>query len=469
VPHSRVRRTRWSASVLGLLVLLVGFTPAAGATSSGTGGGRPDPYFPTLGDRSYAVRHYDLALVVDPRAGTLAGTATISAVAHIPISRFQVDLAGLHASAVRVDGRPARVTEGHDNLLVRPSQRLARGRRFSLEIRYGGHPQPGQVPGLGLPNGWLTDANTTFTLGEPDAARRWYPANDNPAEKATFTFRITVPVGLEAVANGRLVQETPGPQTVTDVWQEDTPMAPYLAEVVIGDLRVVPQVDSAGVPLRNVYSPATEGVAAPVAAATPAMLQFFASLFGPFPFGEYGVVVPDVGARGFGFEAQTLSVITPDIFGNPAGAEVILAHELTHQWFGDSVSPARWSDIWLNEGFATYGEWLWADHALGTPIAVSVAHARQKLGFTRRVPVDNPGVDNMFGTTVYERGALTLDALRHEVGDPTFFRILSTYASRFRGRAATTQEFVTLAESLGGRQLAALFRAWLGTGALPPG
>jgi aminopeptidase N len=450
-------------------VLLVGFAPAAGAASSPSASSRADPYFPALGDRSYSVRHYDLALAVDPHAGTLAGTATISAVARAPISRFQVDLAGLHASTVRVDGHPARVTQDPDKLLVRPRQPLAKGHRFTLEIVYGGHPQPGHVPGLGLPNGWLTDADTTFTLGEPDAARRWYPANDNPAEKATFTFRITVPIGLEAVANGRAVLETRGPQTVTDVWQEDTPMAPYLAEVVVGDLRVVPQVDAAGVPLRNVYSPTTEGLAAPVAAATPAMVQFFASLFGPFPFGEYGVVVPDVGARGFGFEAQTLSLITPDIFTSPAGAQVILAHELTHQWFGDSVSPARWSDIWLNEGFATYGEWLWADHALGTPITVSVADARRRLGSARRVPVDNPGVDDMFGTTVYERGALTLDALRHQVGDPTFFRILQSYASRFRGRAATTQDFVNLAVSLGGQPVATLFRTWLGTGPLPPG
>jgi aminopeptidase N len=450
-------------------VALTGFTPAAGATSSRAGAGRADPYFPTLGDRSYAVRHYDLALVADPRAGTLAGTATISAVPRTPISRFQVDLAGLHASAVRVDGHPASVTEDHDKLIVRPRRPLTRGHRFSFEIRYGASPQPGQVPGLGLANGWLTDANTTFTLGEPDAARRWYPANDNPAEKATFTFRITVPIGLEAVANGHLVQETTGPQTVTDVWREDTPMAPYLAEVVIGDLRVEPQPDPAGVPLRNVYSPATQGVAAPIAAATPAMLQFFPSLFGPFPFELYGVVVPDVGARGLGFEAQTLSLITPDIFSNLASAEEVLAHELTHQWFGDSVSPTRWSDIWLNEGFATYGEWLWADHALGTPMAVSVADARQKLADAPRVPVDNPSVANMFGRTVYQRGALTLDALRHQVGDPTFFRILQTYASRFGGRSATTQDFVNLAESLGGRQLAALFRTWLGTGALPPG
>jgi aminopeptidase N len=450
-------------------VLLPGFTPLAAADASRASTGHTDPYFPTLGDASYAVRHYDLTLNADPRAGTLAGTAIINAVARTPISRFQVDLAGLHASAVRVGGHPARVTQTPEKLLVRPQVPLARGQRFSFEIRYGGHPQPGQVPGLGLANGWLANANTAFTLGEPDGARRWYPANDNPAEKATFTFRITVPAGLEAVANGRMIQETRGLQTVTDVWQEDTPMAPYLAEVVIGDLRVEPEPDPAGIPLRNVYSPATEGVAAPIAAATPAMLAFFTSLFGPFPFGEYGVVVPDVGARGFGFEAQTLSLITPDIFANPATAETVLAHELTHQWFGDSVSPARWSDIWLNEGFATYGEWLWADHALGTPLAVSVADARQRLGAAPRVPVDNPGVDNMFDPTVYQRGALTLDALRHQVGDPTFFRILETYASRFAGRAATTQDFVNLADSIGGRQLAALFRAWLGTGTLPPG
>jgi aminopeptidase N len=197
------------------------------------------------------------------------------------------------------------------------------------------------------------------------------------------------------------------------------------------------------------------------------MLTFFADRFGPYPFHEYGVVVPDLRTGGFGFESQTLSLLAPDVFSDRVGAGTVLSHELAHQWFGDDVSPATWRDIWLNEGFATYAEWLWEDHALGVPLTVNVDRARRAVDRPGSTSVDDPGVGAMFATVVYQRGALTLDALRHTVGDTTFFTLLRTYVQRYGGRSASTRDFVALAGQVAGRDLTSFFAAWLGPGPLP--
>jgi aminopeptidase N len=460
-----VARRLVAVALAPLVALLAVAAPSAASPGPAVGIG--DPYFPTLGDPSYQVRHYDLALRVDPRVDNLDGTATISATARQPLRRFQLDLAGLHVNEVSVDGKRTPARTEHDKVVVSPRRPLPARSRFTVTVRYGGHPIPGTVPGIGLADGWITNGATSFTLGEPDAARRWFPANDHPSEKATFTFRVTVPRGLAAVANGRLIRATETAGAVTDVWQEDAPMAPYLAEVVVGALTVDQRPGPGRVLLRDFYSADAHAAAAPAVADTAAMLAFFVGQFGPYPFREYGVVVPDMRVGGFGFESQTLSLLAPDLFGDRIMAGTILAHELTHQWFGDFVSPATWRDIWLNEGFATYGEWLWEDHAFGVPLGASISAARRQLAGALPTPVDNPGVDSMFGSIVYERGALTLDALRRDVGDVTFFRILRTYLQRFGGRSASTRDFVTTASTVARRDLRPLFAAWLNPGPLP--
>jgi aminopeptidase N len=454
-------------AVLAATVVALAIAATPGAAGRVAAARTNDPYFPTLGDVSYRVRHYDLALRVDPRAGSLDGTATISATAQRRLTRFRLDLAGLHVSTVTVDGQRSRAVQAQDKLVVSPAHPLASRSAFTVTVRYGGHPTPGLVAGIGIPNGWISDGTTSYTLGEPDAARRWFPANDLPREKATFTFRVTVPTGLTAVANGRLVRQTPAPGAVTAVFEEDAPMAPYLAELVVGDLTVETHPGPVGVVLRNVYARDNQALAAPAVSDTAAMLTFFADRFGPYPFHEYGVVVPDLRTGGFGFESQTLSLLAPDVFSDRVGAGTVLSHELAHQWFGDDVSPATWRDIWLNEGFATYAEWLWEDHALGVPLTVNVDRARRAVDRPGSTSVDDPGVGAMFATVVYQRGALTLDALRHTVGDTTFFTLLRTYVQRYGGRSASTHDLVALAGQVAGRDLTSFFAAWLGPGPLP--
>lgn len=322
------------------------------------------------------------------------------------------------------------------------------------------------MPGTRLTNGWITADGYTFTLGEPDAASRWYPANDHPRDKAAFTFRLEVPNGIVAVANGRLTSKTTTGRSTTWVWDETAPMAAYLAQVGIGDFVLDEHPGPNGVTLRNAIARSlADEIAGSVAAETTDMLTYLESLFGPYPFDVYGVLVPDA-LLGYAFESQTLTLIGRALVSDPTRGSIVLAHELTHQWFGGWVSPSNWRDVWLNEGFATYGEWLWADHALGIPLTVSMEQARRLVrdGSGR---TDDPGVDEMFNANTYQRGALTLGALRMAVGDDTFFRILRTYLDRFGGRTASTKDFIDVAEEVSGRTLRGFFEDWLGDGPLP--
>jgi aminopeptidase N len=245
-------------------------------------------------------------------------------------------------------------------------------------------------------------------------------------------------------------------------------MASYLATVNIGDFVRTDESGPRGLPIRNYFPRAIAGTAAPVFAPTAEMLDYFEGLFGPYPFEAYGVVVPDE-ELGFALETQTLSVFGRDIAtARPDRAERIVAHELVHQWFGNSVSVYNWQDIWLNEGFATLGEWLWTEHTDGKTAADAAIRGTYESFLRRQAPPPGrPPADDLFNQSVYGRGGLTLVALRLHVGDEAFFNILRTYAGRFRYSNASTADFIAVAEEVTGSNLDALFQDWLYNQELP--
>jgi len=439
----------------------------------------PDPYYPALGNRGYDVEHYDIRIAYDPksgspvgspssdRAGELRGDTRIRATATEHLARLNLDLAGLKVASVRVDGHVAAFEQIENEVRVRPRTPIAKGAPFTVRVRYSGVPTPGQIPGLGMHNGWLLTSDGAATLNEPDGARHWFPANDHPSDKATFSFRIDVPTPLVAVANGQLDSKVASGDRTIWSWSETAPMTTYLTQLAIGRLELRDEAPVDGVTIRNAFAPGIAPQAAAAANATPEMLRFLSGWFGKYPFSTYGIMVPDGGPRSLAFEAQTFSIIASDLFRDPKLASAILAHELAHQWFGDSVSPAKWDETWLNEGFATYAEWLWSDHALGDPLGDEVDRAVSAVRRAPHVAADDPGIDEMFGTAPYERGALTLHALRLTVGDATFDAILRTYVARFGGKSASTEDFVRVANEISGRNLTRFFRSWLGPGPLP--
>jgi aminopeptidase N len=426
------------------------FTPGA----QGIG----DDYFPTYGNGGYDVRGYDLNLRYDPAAGQLSGTATITATATQDLSRFDFDFANLRAGKVTVDGTVAAASQNGNELVITPVGGIVKTAAFTVVVAYAGKPSALDNKSLGE-GGWLRTKDGGFALGQPESASTWYPVNDHPADKATFKLAMAVPTGLQVISNG-----VPGPRSsasgwTTWTWSEAAPMASYLSTVVIGHYRVTTSKHD-GKPMIIAIPdslPAT-GPAAKSVARTGEIADFLATRFGPYPFDAYGAIVVDDQRINYALETQTRPTYGSTFFRGGPDATVV-AHELAHQWYGDSVALDRWQDIWLNEGFATYAEWLWQEHEGDQTVRQSFDRAYN--GFNWSVPTGNPGANRIFGDAVYTRGAMTVEALRRTIGDPAFFALLKAWPAKHRDGNGTTGEFIAAAEAAGGQDLGPLFQAWL--------
>jgi hypothetical protein len=640
-----------------------------------------DPYFPLDGNGGYDVKHYDLEVGYDPPTDMLTGVATIRAKATQNLSRFDLDLVGLTVRSIKVNDRKATWKRSGQELVVTPARGLRKGNRYSVKVSYGVVPAELGDPQLGL-SGFIHEDDGQIIAGQPHAASSWFPVNDHPSDKASYTFHVTVPTGLDVIANGKLKGKQKRGSVTRWTWDEKAPMASYLATVNSGHFKVksftsggrsyvnaihedlfkpfaeprtgtqyvysqlannsfkrlvrtiaVPaaganlsfqiarntetswdhvfveahhpgQGDWTTLPDANGHTsqkpgnhcarenlqphpfllhyltlPAAEGQPCTASGTTgqwwaatgasdgyenwdvdlsayaggevevsityvsdrlsqqpgayiddvvvstgqgstsfendgdtfdgwtvpgppegspanendwtagptftggaigpparqsldrlPEILAFLSKQFGPYPFNAAGGIVPNDYRLGSALETQTRPLYSPVFFGGAENSSIV-THENTHQWFGDSLSVKQWKDLWLNEGFATYAEWLWSEHegeATAQEIFESYASIPADSDFWS-APTADPGVDDLFGVAVYDRGALALHALRLEVGDATFFRILKTWAAKHKYGNVNTAQFTALAEKLSGRNLDDLFKAWLYTGAKPPG
>ncbi len=423
-----------------------------------------DPYFPGLGNGGYDVDRYTIAVRHDPRTDGFEGRTDIDLTVTESLDALSVDLIGFEVTDVRVDGRSTPFIREGDELVVRTPASTP-GDRLTVSVDYRA-PVPDYTgsEGAPIPVGWLDDGATTYVLSEPDGARAWFPGNDHPSDKAAFRFELTIPSDLSAVANGVLIDTAEAePGWTTWSYQHDGPMATYLATVMIGDLTIVDEPAVAGVAIRHVVAPPTSPLAVENLGHTGPAIELFGDLFGPYPFEAYGVAVAPENFGG-ALETQTLSMFSPGILDDEFFAEIVGVHELAHQWFGNAVSPARWQDIWLNEGFATYAEYLWAEQGSASYAASGrlAEMASQDWG-----PIGDPGPSDMFNRNIYERGGLTLHALRLTIGDEAFFEVLREWVERFGGASATTDDFIALAEEISGEDLGALFEAWLYAPSMP--
>jgi aminopeptidase N len=438
-----------------LVASLLPSTPAvsravttAAPTAGSSGGG--DPYFPLYGNGGYEVKHYGLDVRYDPKTDVLTGKASLTVRATKSLSRFNLDLVGLTVRSVRVDGRAARwVRRADHELVVTPARALKKGRSSSVVVRYDGKPRTFSDPMLGT-YGFLKTRDGAIAVGQPEVAAYWYPVNDHPRDKATYTITLTVPRGLQSVSNG-LPSKTrystrSGKRWATTTWTARHRMASYLAFMAVGHFTIHRYRTATGLPVIDAVDPSlSAGLRRQINASLARQKSIIAAesrWFGPYPFEAAGAVVDNVDV-GFALENQTRSTYSPgfwDADGQPGDSDYVVAHEMAHQWYGDSVSVRRWSDIWLNEGFATYAEWLW-------------------LQETEKITPQ----DAVFDGAVYTRGGMTLQALRQAVGDAAFYQILQTWARTHRDGNGSTKQFMALAERISGRQLDALFTAWLFT------
>ena len=426
-----------------------------------------DPLFPQLGNSGYDVTHYSLDLVADLAADTISGTAVLQAQALLDLAEFNLDFEGFTIRALTVNDAPAQYRRAGRELSIMPPSPLRAGQHFTVAVVYQGVPEPTDDNGAPFLVGWRHYAGGVYVASQPSGAATWYPVNDHPCDKATYTLRITVPEPYVVAANGLLQSTTDNGDTTTYVWETRNPLASYLVTVNIAEFTQQTGTGPEGLPIRNYFPQTLAADLEDDFARTPQMIELFNRLFGPYPFEAYGVVVADTDI-GFALETQTLSLFGRGDSSEPGRGEIIVAHELAHQWFGDSVSLASWQDIWLNEGFATYAQWLWLEETQGrAAFDRQVRLAYSTMQQRALPPPGSPPPGGLFNAGVYLRGGLTLHVLRLRVGDDTFFRILQTYAARYHNSNATTADFIALAEEISGTELDALFAAWLYDEALP--
>jgi aminopeptidase N len=351
---------------------------------------------------------------------------------------------------------------------VSPKKAVKKGTDLTIVVRYTDKPEPYRLYGF---SGWARTPTGALAVNEPQIAPWWYPSNDHPRDKATFDVSIAVPEGVEALSNGVLVrQEQTTAGMVRWDWRSTKPQAPYLTFLALGQYQAQGRIAPNGLPFISAYGDDlgdSAGAARASVERTPEIVEVLEQSFGPYPFEAEGGVVDT--SLGFALENQTRPVYDAGFFQAGSNTSVV-AHENAHQWFGDSVSVHDWKEIWLNEGFATYAEYLWSDYqGEGTPAEIA-QYTYDTIPaddpFWQVLPGD-PGPENQFHDAVYDRGGLTMQALRTAVGDTAFFRILKTWARQHKYGTATTRQFIALSEKVSGKQLDDLFRTWLYTAGKP--
>jgi aminopeptidase N len=358
---------------------------------------------------------------------------------------------------VRVDGEPAPRARSAQPLMVGSPAPIAAGQRFTVVVRYRGHPRPITDPD-GSQEGWFNTEDGSIVAAEPQGAPSWFPVNDSLTDKAAFEFKLTVPRPLKAIANGDLVGRARHGRRGVWRWSAAEPMAPYLATVATGRFRLR-RSSEAGTEALIAVDPRLWSRSRAPLRRTGRILELFESLFGPYPFTTTGAIVDDAKAIGYALETQTRP-----LFDRPPRTPLI-AHELAHQWFGNSVGLTTWPEIWLNEGFAQWAQWRWVERTGGPTTAERLtrlsATPAAENGFWNPPPAALPGPEKLFSDSVYVRGAMALEVLRQQVGEQAFLAILREWAAAHAYANATIAEFVALAEARSGQELSPLFDAWL--------
>ncbi|MFV8187424.1 MULTISPECIES: M1 family metallopeptidase [unclassified Streptomyces] len=464
----RLKATALLASAVSVCLLAAG----APATPAGIG----DRLFPDLGNPGYDVQSYDLSFrYAGSNSKPLQAVTTISARTTESLDHLNLDFAHGKVESVTVDGRPATFAGAGEDLVVTPATPLPAGSWTRITVRHTSDP----VPAKGQDGGWVQTSDGLAMANQADAGHLVFPCNDHPSDKAMFKIRITAPNGYTAVANGVQTDRERSARATTWTYRTRHPMATELAQVSIGRSSVLHRTGPHGLPVRDVVRTQDRKALEPWLAKTPDQIAWMESKVGRYPFETYGLLMADA-STGFELETQTLSLFERELFtGNTYPdwyVESIMVHELSHQWFGDSVSPRTWSDLWLNEGHATWYEALYAQEKAGKSMdkRMKAAYAasdgwRADGGPPAAPKGPRPGQKiSIFRPNVYDGAALALYALRQEIGRPAFEKLERRWVSLHRDGTASTADYERLASQISGRDLSGFFKAWLYGEKTPP-
>ncbi len=445
-----MRAARFSLAIVAIFALL-------GAAQALAAKPVNEPFFPRAGNDGYDALHYDVKLAFKPKGGRIKATTAIEAAATEPSKRFSFDFFGPKVSKVEVGHEPARFRRKPGKLIVFAPEEIAKGEGFTTVVRYSGLPPKVTDPD-NSEEGWLRTDDGVIAVGEPQGTAAWIPCNNVPADKAAFEFHLTVPDGLKAVANGRRERSDNRGNGVTFNWAERAPMSTYLAVLDVGRGRIV-KSHAGNLPTWTLIDPRLERGSRKPLAALPEIIRFESGLYGGYPFDSAGSIVDYAPRLGYALETQSRPIyaFVPDL--------TTVVHETAHQWFGDSVGLQRWPQIWLNEGFATWTEWYYAERHGGRS-------AKEIFRRLYQVPASNKGfwrppsarlhsAKELFDPTVYVRGAMALQALRQMIGTKPMLHLLRQWTTGHRHGSANIGEFFDLAEQVSGRGLDKFFQRWL--------
>jgi len=427
-----------------------------------------DPYLPTAGNFGYRVSRYELELEYKVAINRLAGTATVTTVTLAELQTFSLDLSSaLSVAKVTVNGkRPKHFRTDRDKLHITLAERLPAGAAMTVAVRYSGTPRPKRTPWGEVGFEELTEG--ALVAGQPNGASSWFPCDDHPSAKASFRVQIATESAYLTLANGKLLSRRARAGMTTWTYEQSEPTSTYLITLQVGPY-TRRRMAKNGVEIFSVLPDRLRREFDHDFGRQPQMMKLFVKLFGPYPLADgYTVVVTDDDLE-IPLEAQGISIFGANHCDGRRGSERLVAHELAHQWFGNSVTAQRWRHIWLHEGFACYAEWLWSDHCGERSADDWARHYHRRLvDSPQDLVLADPGPQDMFDDRVYKRGALALHALRRRIGDDSFFALLREWTSRYRHASVVTDDFIALAAQYTEDSLRPLWAAWLYSAEVPP-
>ncbi|MHB1686073.1 MAG: M1 family metallopeptidase [Ignavibacteriaceae bacterium] len=413
------------------------------------------------------VLNYDLNIDLHPEQKLLQGDVTITGIV-LDKSINQIDLNfydNLEISLLTLNGEKANYDEKGTHLSIPYSAVLSD--TFKVRVVYEGTPK--RIGFSSFVFGEINGKSCVYNLSEPNYASTWFPCNDIPSDKALIDMKITNDSSEVSASNGVLVGVSTQGSRRTYHWKSNYPISTYLICLYSSDYttfsqKYISQNKQDTMAIDYYVFPNQLEDAKIDFQDHPGMIDFFAKTFGEYPFikEKYGVAefLWQLGAM----ETQTLTGVGSNFIGGRKLFNDVYSHELSHHWWGDAVGPETWKDIWLNEGFASYCEALYKEHIGGFNALRSAMMSKFRDNFYGTVY--NP--KDLFGQTVYEKGAWVLHMLRHEVGDSTFFKILRSYYQTYKYKNASTQDFKDICEKVSGKNLSQFFNQWVfdGTGIL---
>lgn len=427
-----------------------------------------DPYLPHTGNFGYRVSRYELELEYKVNINRLAGVATITAVTLASLQTLTLDLSdALAVNKVMVNGRrPGHFKTAYNKLHITLPQKVPAGAALSIAVRYSGLPRP--IHSLWGEVGFEELTNGALVAGQPNGAASWFPCDDHPSSKASYRIQISTDSPYRAIANGELVSRRVRAAHTVWTYEQPEPTSSYLMTLQIG-MYVSHRLPKAPVPMQAILPDHLRTNFDHDFGRQSQMMKLFCKLFGPYPLSNGYTVVVTHDDLEIPLEAQGISIFGANHCDGRRGSERLIAHELAHQWFGNSVTVRRWRDIWLHEGFACYAEWLWSENSGGLTADEQARHYYQKLiDSAQDLVLADPGPRDMFDDRVYKRGAITLHALRGVIGDDKFFALLRDWTTRHQHSTVVTDDFTGLAANYADVSLRSLWDSWLYSTAVPP-